>query len=258
MLSGLHQKRPGTPLRFMLLYELASATVGLVMRVLYRARALGAARIPAKGPVLLVANHQSYLDPPLVGVTVRCRHLDFLARLGLFHSAPLAWLLASLNSVPIREEGGDAAAIKEILRRLEKGYAVLIFPEGTRSPDGAMRPFKRGVAVLVKRAKCPVVPVAIEGCYDAWPRERKAPRLLGQHVAVAYGDPIPHAELMADGPDAALERLEDRIETMRMALRRWMRRTSHGRYPPAGAGDLPGAKAGVTGGAGPGPRPVSG
>jgi 1-acyl-sn-glycerol-3-phosphate acyltransferase len=207
------------------------------MVVLYRARHLGRARLPRTGAVLLVANHQSYIDPPLVGITVRSRHLDFIARMGLFNSPILDRILRAVNSVPIREEGGDAAAIKEILRRLDQGRAVLIFPEGTRSPDGAMRPFKRGVAVLVKRAKCPVVPVAVEGCFDAWPRERKWPRLLGQHVAVAFDHPISHAELMAAGPDAALELLEARIERMRVALRRWMRRTSHGRYPPAGAGD---------------------
>lgn len=250
MFSRLRDKHPGTPLRHLLFYEFARATVGLAMRLLYRARALGLGRLPASGPVLLVANHQSYLDPPLVGITVRNRHLDFIARLGLFSSPLLDRVLRALNSVPIREEGGDAAAIKEILRRLDHGRAVLIFPEGTRSPDGAMRPFKRGVAVLVKRAKCPVVPVAVEGCYDAWPRERKWPRLIGQRVAVAYGDPIPHAELMAGGPDAALELLERRIEEMRLALRRCMRRRSHGVYPPRGAGDP------VSGG-GPGPRSVA-
>lgn len=237
MPSGLRQKRPGTPLRHTLFYGFAAGVVRILMRFVYRARSFGARRVPATGAVLLVANHQSYLDPPLVGISVRNRHLDYLARAGLFEVPVLGGLLRGLNSVPIKEDGGDAAAIKEILRRLEKGYAVLIFPEGTRSPDGTMQPFKRGIAVLVKRAKCPVVPVAVEGCFDAWPRERARPRFVGQRVAVAFGDPIPHAELMVRGPDAALEQLQAQVGRLRIVLRRWLRRSSNGRFPPLGAAD---------------------
>jgi 1-acyl-sn-glycerol-3-phosphate acyltransferase len=208
-----------------------------VFTLLYRFRAYGSRRLPAEGAVLLVSNHQSYLDPPAIGVGVSHRHLDYIARLGLFEGRVLAWLLTQFNSLPIREQGGDSGAIKEILRRLEAGRAVLIFPEGTRTPDGAMTEFKRGIAVLVKRSRCPVIPVAVEGCFDAWPRQKLWPRLWGKRIAVSFGRPIPHEELMRYGADAALRRLESETQRLRLGLRRLMRRQTAGRVPAPGPGD---------------------
>lgn len=137
-----------------------------VLVVMFRARAYHAERVPLTGSLILAANHQSYLDPPFVGAFIK-RAASYIARAGLFKWKPFGACLRAINCVPIREDSGDAGAIKEAIRRLEGGHAVLIFPEGSRSPDGAMHEYKRGVALLVKRAKCPVVPVAVEGCWDA-------------------------------------------------------------------------------------------
>lgn len=211
-----------------------------VFRLAFRARSHDPARVPKSGPVLLVANHQSYLDPPLIGSMVTHRELDYIARMGLFKDPLMRALMPVTNCIPIREQGGDAAAIREVLRRLEAGRAVLIFPEGTRTPDGAMRPFKRGVAVLVKRARCPVVPIAVEGCYDSWPRDREMPRFGGPcRVAVAYGEPIAYEELMGDGAEAGLARLARIVDGMRLSLRAELRRASGGSFPPRGPGDEP-------------------
>ncbi len=237
MLNWFRKKRPGTPLSAMLSYAFARNVMVILFTLLYRFRAYGSKRLPASGAVLLVANHQSYLDPPAIGVGISHRHLDYIARMGLFDSRVLAWLLTQFNSLPIREQGGDTAAIKEILRRLESGRAVLIFPEGTRTFDGSMMEFKRGIAVLVKRSRCPVVPVAVEGCFDAWPRQRKWPFLWGKRIAVSYGKPIAHDDLMKDGADAALRRLESETQRLRIGLRRILRRQTNGRFPATGAGD---------------------
>ena len=102
-----------------------------------------------------------------------------------------------------------------------------------------MHEFKRGVAVVVKRAKCPVQPVAVEGCFDAWPRGRNFPKLRGIRIAVAFGAPIPHEDLMRDGPDTALERLAREVDRLRLELRAELRRVTKGRYPPPGLGDGP-------------------
>ena len=195
----------------------------LLYILIYRVRAFHASRVPAKGAVLIASNHQSFFDPPLVGSMIMQRQVSFVAKFGLFGFGPFAWLIRTLNSVPIREDTGDAGAIKEVLRRLGSGDAVVIFPEGSRTPDGQMHQFKRGVALLVKRANCPVVPVAVEGVYKAWPIHRKVPRFLGQRMAIMYGEPIDSTELMKDGPDAALRRLEAEIGAMRQQLRTYLR-----------------------------------
>jgi 1-acyl-sn-glycerol-3-phosphate acyltransferase len=239
MLTRLREHRPNTPVPRLLAYAGARMLVAAFLTAAYRMRAFGGRNVPQHGAVLLVANHQSYLDPPAVGVAVRHRHLDYLARAGLFESKVLGEMLTTFNSVPISEEGGDTRAIKEILRRLDAGRAVLVFPEGTRSPDGAMRPFKRGIALLVKRARCPVVPVAVEGCYDAWPRDQAAPSLWGKRIAVKVGEPIAYEALMAHGGDAALDRLAAEIDRMRLELRALLREQTRGRFPAAGPGDDP-------------------
>lgn len=237
MLRGLRELRPGTPLSHIAAYGIARAILVLLFTFLYRFRAYGSRRVPKYGAVLLVANHQSYLDPPAIGVGVSHRHLDYVARLGLFQSKLLAGALTRFNSLPIREQGGDTAAIKEILRRLQEDRAVLIFPEGTRTDDGAMKEFKRGIAVLVKRSGCPVIPIAVEGCFDAWPRSRKWPSFWGKRVAVAFGTPIEHEVLMREGADKALAHLASETQRLRLGLRRLLRQQTRGRFPPAGPGD---------------------
>ncbi len=215
-------------------YRLVKTLCQVVLVVVFRARWYHSGRVPREGALILAANHQSYIDPPLVGAFLR-RAASYIARAGLFKFRPFGACLKAINCVPLQENTGDAGAIREAIRRLEGGHAVLIFPEGSRSMDGAMHEYKRGVALLVKRAKCPVVPVAVEGCWDAWPRGGK-PRLFVP-VAVMYGHAIPYDELMKDGPDAALQRLARETQAMRMELRARLRERTSGKYPVAGAGD---------------------
>lgn len=219
MLARLRSKHPGSSLADLALYEACSFLTTLVLLVCYRMRAFGLENVPDRGPMLIVANHQSFLDPPLIGAPITARrHLDFIARVGLFSGRAFGGLLRGLNAIPIRQDESDMVAIKETLRRLEMGRAVVVFAEGSRTPDGSVHQFKRGLAVLVRRARCPVVPAAVEGPFDAWPRHRAVPRPWGR-VAVAFGPPIDHAALMASGPDAALERLREEIIIMRSRLR---------------------------------------
>lgn len=211
----------------------------VLMTLIYRVRRFGMRNIPATGPVLLASNHQSHLDPPLCAIANPWRPTHFLARAGLFKNPFFAWFITALNSVPIKEESGDLAAIREILARLEERVPVLLFPEGSRTPDGEMHEFKRGIALLLKRAKCPVVPMAVEGCYHAFPRSTSFPKLWGARIAVIAGRPIDPDDLLRDGPDAALKRLEREVETLRLELRSKMRAGTAGRLPPKGPGDAP-------------------
>ena len=154
---------------------------------------IAAARIyPRRGPVLVVSNHQSHFDPPLVGAGC-WRRMNYLARETLFRFAPLGWLIRSLDAIPIDRDGLGLNGIKESLRRLKRGEMVLIFPEGTRTRDGEVAPFRPGFTVLAARSKAWILPVAIEGAFDAWPRSQKLPRLGTIHVL--YGKPIPPEEV---------------------------------------------------------------
>lgn len=236
--AQFRSSRPGTSGLDVALYLVAWAITSLTMRGVYRLRALGVRRLPPRGPVLIVANHQSYLDPPIVGTAVGHRMLDFVARRGLFErSAFMRFISRPLNCIPIREDGNDPAAIKEILKRLGEGRAVLIFPEGSRSRDGSMTPFKRGAALLVKRARCPVVPLAIDGAFDAWPRHARRPRVRGVWVGCAFGRPIDSAVLVEGGAESAMAELERRVARLRRVVRRDLRRRSAGRFPPHSPGD---------------------
>lgn len=242
LFESYRERHPGEPLLSMWVYEVGRAASFFAFRLCFAHRWLHSACVPRKGPVLLVANHQSYIDPPGIGVGVTGRHLDFIARSGLFRHEWFGKLIGLLNSIPIKEEGGDTAAMKEALRRLGMGRAVLIFPEGSRCEDGQVAPFKRGIAVLVKRARCPILPVGIDGAFDAWPRG-KSPRVFTGRTAVVFGHPIDSEEVLADGADAGLERLRREVDRLRLEARAMLRRETRGAYPPPGPPDGPCAPA---------------
>lgn len=238
LFDRLRALRPGASVPQILFYEFCRRVCALVLILFFRYKPYRRERVPATGPLIIAANHQSYLDPPMVGCLLSQRGLTYVARAGLFKFKPFGWLIGAVGSVPLKEDEGDAGAIREFIRQLGMGRAVLIFPEGSRTRTGAMGPFKRGVALLVKKAKCPVQPVAVEGVFDAWPRGG-LPRPFVSRVAVMYGQPIAYDELMKDGADAALERLRREIDAMRLELRAKLREASHGTYPRPGPGDAP-------------------
>ncbi len=158
-------------------------------------RRAGWGHVPAAGPVLLLANHQSMFDPVLVGLASR-RYLTFLARKSLFEQAGLAPLIRSLNAIPIdRSLGKDG--IQSVLEALARSQAVLMFPEGERTHTGRVQPLKPGVSLLIKRVRCPIVPVGIAGAFAAWNRFQKVPRPAPlvlppgpSTLAVSVGRPI--------------------------------------------------------------------
>lgn len=167
--------------------------------LLVRGRVFGTARVPKTGPVLLACNHQSFLDPVLATLALP-RECDFMARDTLFIQPLFRRLIESLNAFPVRRGEADVAAIKETLRRLKAGRLVTVFPEGTRTLDGRVGPFLPGVGSLARKGKVPIVPVLIDGAFEAWPRHRKLPGL--GRITVAYGEPIypeEHPSLDAQG-----------------------------------------------------------
>ena len=118
--------------------------------------------VPRRGGVLIVSNHQSYLDPVLLAVKLH-RPLSYMAKSELFENPFLAWLIRNLNAYPVRQGEGDVGAVKETIRRLQEGHALNLYPEGTRSPDGTLQPLLPGVGLIVRRAGVPVVPASGAG-----------------------------------------------------------------------------------------------
>ena len=161
--------------------------VGL-MRLFFGLTSRGTEHIPATGPVLLVSNHVSMLDPPLIG-GVAPRQLSFLAKAELFKIPLLGGLIRRLGAQPLRREGPDTGALRAALRVLRGGGVLLVFPEGTRGEEGALGPAKPGAGMLAVLAGAPVIPVYVGGSGRAWPRGRRFPRPA--NVTVTFGPPLP-------------------------------------------------------------------
>ena len=181
--------------------------VGAVL--IYRIRFTGRENIPLTGGVLLVSNHQSHLDPPLVGIGVT-RRMNFLARQSLFHFAPFRWLINSLDAIPLDREGIGISGMKESLRRLKRGEMLMIFPEGTRSHDGRIGRFMPGFTALAVRSGAAIQPAAIDGAFQAWPRSRTFPRL--GRIRVHYGRPILPDEIAALDEKELLAEVKRRVD----------------------------------------------
>ncbi len=212
------------PLWKIVWYELLRRVVQLVAVLFYRVRHYGVRRIPASGGVLVVSNHQSHFDPPLVGMASP-RRMNYLARETLFRFGPFRWLIQSLDAIPIDREGLGLNGIKESLRRLKRGEMVLIFPEGTRTPDGSIQPFRPGFTTLAVRSGAAILPVAIDGAFEAWPRRQVLPRLRGD-IRVLYGEPIAPQEAAAMDERALLAEVERRVRQCHDELRRRKRPAS--------------------------------
>jgi 1-acyl-sn-glycerol-3-phosphate acyltransferase len=131
--------------------------------------------LPKTGGLLVLSSHQSHLDPLLLGLACD-RRLSSLARASLYKFKPFGYVITALDAVPIDREASTVAAMKAVIRRLEAGAAVVVFPEGTRTPTGRLTDLKSGFALLAKRAKVPIVPVAIVGAWECWPRTRLFPQ----------------------------------------------------------------------------------
>jgi 1-acyl-sn-glycerol-3-phosphate acyltransferase len=156
-------------------------------RLYHRGRIYNAERLPDEGAFLLAGNHVSFLDPPFFGLCCR-REAFFMARDTLFRNPLANWILRSWNCVPISRDRGDIAAMRAVLRMFGEGKAVLMFPEGTRSPDGQLQEPRAGIGMVVARAGVPVLPMRIFGTDRALPRGASLPRPA--QVQIKFGKPF--------------------------------------------------------------------
>ncbi len=171
----------------------------------FRWRVFNPERVPSAGPVILAANHASFLDPPLVGASLH-REICYLARDTLFRFVGIGWLLRRWNAVPVDREGGGAAGLRAILDRLRAGDAIILFPEGTRTRDGKLQPARSGIGLVAIKSDALVVPVRTFGTFEAFGRHIRLPR--PRRVAVKYGVPMNLDALRTEARTSSKARLK--------------------------------------------------
>ena len=225
--SSRNRSTQSAPLRFAKIawYELLRMMIHVAACAFYGCRTHGREHLPAEGGALLASNHQSHLDPPLIGQAIP-RRINYLARTTLFRFFLFRWLIQSLDAIPIDRDGSGLGGIKETLKRLRRGEQVLMFPEGTRTPDGEIQPLKPGFCAIARRSRSPIVPLAIDGSFDAWPRKQRFPGRSVIHIC--FGPPISIAQQQELSDDQLIRLVEDRISECLKTARTMRRRAMAG------------------------------
>lgn len=195
-------------------YALSVFLSRVVAIACFEIRVLGSERVPRHGALILAANHQSVLDPWLVGLT-QLRRAAYLARESLFRLPVLGWLLRRYDSVPVvRETTAARQSLDICIKVLQRRRALVLFPEGTRSLDGRLQALKRGISLIVRKSGAPVQPLLIQGAFRLWPRTQRLP-WFGQ-VKIFFGNAIePDRE---ESSDALMERLEKAYRELALAV----------------------------------------
>ncbi|MEM1107378.1 MAG: lysophospholipid acyltransferase family protein [Planctomycetota bacterium] len=224
-MGDLRKRQPDRPLWRIAIWQFMQSACWLFLLVVYRCRCWGVRNIPAEGPVLFLSNHQSFYDPIVIGFGASKRHFYSLARHTLFQT-PIARLFQRVsNAIPVEQGAGDTKAIKKCIEVLKEDQALMLFPEGARTLTGEVEKFETGAMLIIKRAKPTIIPVAVQGVYDAWPRGQKRPNFTGR-MGVMYGQPIPAEELLKLKPDEAMKTLRDRVDQMRHRVSAHLERTA--------------------------------
>ena len=146
----------------MSIYSIVHALLILLYRGLTRLRVAGLENVPREGPLLVIANHLSLADPPLVGISLE-RRISIMAKQELFRFSPFGYFLGELSAFPVHRGKLDLKAMRQVYQLLESGAALLVFPEGSRSRTGKMNPAFMGAAQIAVRANVPILPVAVSG-----------------------------------------------------------------------------------------------
>ncbi len=179
---------------------------------LFRIGTFGSVNIPSPGNILLLSNHQSFLDPIFFQVPLK-RNLYCVARDSLYTGNKFfGLLLSSVYTIPIRRGQADLTAIRQIISKLNNGWGVCLFPEGTRTSDGRIADIKSGFGLLSRRTGAKIIPVVIDGAFECWPRDKKFPSL--GRITVNYGEPISTEKLKELGDKEFAKFLTEKMRRM--------------------------------------------
>ena len=191
------------------IYWLGWMTFASAFRTLFGMRVNGMEHLVTEGPVLVASNHQSYLDPPLIGALYQTE-MVYLARKSLFKGIA-KWLYAQWNAIPVDQEHPDMTSLKIIIRKLKEGERVLVFPEGSRTMDGSIGEAAPGIGLIAVKSGAVIQPVRIRGAHEALPRGRARVRL--SRITVDVGPPIRlnPEELKSSSNKEGYDRISKRI-----------------------------------------------
>jgi 1-acyl-sn-glycerol-3-phosphate acyltransferase len=198
-----------------IIVELLRPIAWVVARLYFRIRFEGVEHVPRTGPLLLFPNHVSYADPVLVTIPLR-RPIHYLAWDRLFRVRLLGRLSGWLRAFPLNIDAPDARAVRQVIRLVRSGEAVVIFPEGGRSADGHVQPLQPGAIRLALRLGVPVCLVSIAGVFDAWPQTRRFPR--PGRVRITFHPP------WVPGPANDLRRQDGEVERLAEEIRAKLQR----------------------------------
>jgi len=191
-----------------LIYRIGHTVCRVVANFGFSFSVYGRENLIEDGPAIVASNHQSYLDPPLIGCAHQ-RELHYLARNTLFDHRLLGWFLKRVNTVPVDRDRGDIAAIKTIIRLVKEGHRIIIFPEGTRSQSGQLQQARSGLGMVIAKTGAPVVPVRLFGTFEALP---KTGGLRLVPVSMVVGQPLRFTGQDLASKDRDLyQRLSDRV-----------------------------------------------
>ncbi len=195
------------------LYRVSCLLLKAIFRSYNRWEVSGREHIPETGAVLLIANHTSYADPPIIGAACP-RPVNFMAKAELFRVPMLSAFISRTHAFPVKREAADRHALRHGLHLLKNGQVLLVFPEGKRSSDGRLMPFEAGAAFLALAGDSQVVPVGIDGADRLLPRGK--PVLLPAKLRIRFGPPIDLSHLRENRRDRAVLQLA--CDKMRTAL----------------------------------------
>jgi 1-acyl-sn-glycerol-3-phosphate acyltransferase len=170
-----------------IVYNIFYNLAKLLARMIFSMRVIHPERMVESGPLLIAVNHSSFFDPPLAGICSR-RGVYYLARKTLLKWPFFGPLFPAMNVIPVERDGNDMSALREVIKKVKEGNAVLLFPEGTRSIDGLLQPARAGIGLVIAKTGAPVLPMRIFGAYDAFPKNAR--RFQLSQITVVIGEPI--------------------------------------------------------------------
>jgi 1-acyl-sn-glycerol-3-phosphate acyltransferase len=192
-----------------LVYFTGYWTSKFIAKTLFGFRAYGREHIIEDGPAILAMNHESFLDPPLAGICCK-REIYYLARKTLLDWPLLGPLFPKMNVVPVDQDRADSGALKAVIRLIRQGHSTVIFPEGSRTMNGALLPAQPGLGFIIAKTMAPVVPMRIFGAHQAFPRGGK-PRPF-RRITINIAEPIRFTgEDLAPAGRDLYQRLSERV-----------------------------------------------